>query len=222
MHKLFTKESIHFSNNTVLQKKGGLYYRIENDIAFCITFEFPSYARAWCHILPLYIPTSFAHLTYGQDITHVHRRLSCVLCKLTDNSEELIDSWCADVTEICEKSVFPFFSSISTPEKLLAYCATIESCPCPYLPFTGNHTFLLEGYTCLYLGKDWRAKTSFKKYKKAVRSIPYITPQGIEQRMAEIEHLKILKTLSRQERTAFFEKISEETLQACFAPKSKR
>jgi len=202
-------------------KKGGMYYRIENDIAFCITFEFPSYARVWCHILPLYMPTSFAHLTYGQDLTQVYRRLSCVLCKLVDNSEEMIDSWCLDVTEICRKFVFPFFESVSTPEKLLDCCVAIKSSPQLFLPFAGKFTFLLEGYTCLYLGKDLKAGNAFRKYKKAVQSIPYITPDAVKKKMAELEHLKKLKTLSRQERANFFQNICEETMQTCFPPKKK-
>ena len=39
-------------------KRGSTYYRIENDIAFCITLDFPSYVKTWCHILPLYMPTA--------------------------------------------------------------------------------------------------------------------------------------------------------------------
>lgn len=50
--------------------KKGIFYRIENDMAFCVNLEMPTgtvYSN--CFVLPLYVPTEFCYMTYGTRLT---------------------------------------------------------------------------------------------------------------------------------------------------------
>ena len=133
-------------------KKRGTYFKFSSNIAFCISFEKPSdlVYVSFC-LLPLYIPTAFLYLTYGDRIGN---RYPDRLPQLTgEANEESIITWCKLLQAILLDEIFHFFKEIDTPEKLLNY---IEQDPRKAMKslFCGPYFFSeLYMYTSLYLHK---------------------------------------------------------------------
>lgn len=203
-------------------KKGSTYYKIDNDIAFCITFEFPSCARAWCHILPLYMPTEFVHLSHGNIINNFYRDVCDTLSKYDDVSDSQIDMWAENVIAIFESDVFLFFDSISTPQKLLKYCEAPVHMRNKYLPYTdGTDMLRLQAYTALYLGEKRTAKKLIEDFRKTVLQNKHITEKLVNQYVAEADEMKKMLSVSSAERDVLFSKICEKSFETCFKPKKK-
>lgn len=203
-------------------KKGSTYYKIDNDMAFCITFEFPSYSRAWCHIIPLYMPTEFIHLSYGNIINNFYRDVRDTLSKYDNVSDSQIDMWAENMITIFESDVFLFFDSISTPQKILEYCEAPVHMRNKYLPYTvGTDMLRLQAYTTLYLGEKRTAKKLVKDFKKTVLQNEHITENLLNQYVAEADEMEKMLSASSAERDVRFGEICEKTLETCFKPKKK-
>ncbi len=199
-------------------KKGSTYYKINNDIAFCITFEFPSYARAWCHILPLYMPTEFKHLSHGNIINNFYREVRDTLSKYDDIPDSQIDTWSENMMAIFESDVFLFFDSISTPQKLLEYCKAPIYMRNKYLPYAGGtHMLRLQAYTALYLGEKRKAKKLIKDFRKTALKNEHITERLMDMYVAEADEMKKMLSLTPAERDVRFKEICEKTFEVCFA-----
>lgn len=89
--------------------KKGVFYRIENDMAFCMNLEMPTgtvYSN--CFVLPLYVPTEFCNMTYGTRLT--------VGAAERDggagNAAGLAGEWMS----ILSNDIFPCFQTITSPD----------------------------------------------------------------------------------------------------------
>ena len=89
--------------------KKGIFYRIENDMAFCVNLEMPTgtvYSN--CFVLPLYVPTEFCYMTYGTRLT--------VGAAERDggagNAAGLAGEWMS----ILSNDIFPCFQTITSPD----------------------------------------------------------------------------------------------------------
>ena len=89
--------------------KKGVFYRIENDMPFCMNLEMPTgtvYSN--CFVLPLYVPTEFCYMTYGTRLT--------VGAAERDggagNAAGLAGEWMS----ILSNDIFPCFQTISSPD----------------------------------------------------------------------------------------------------------
>ena len=89
--------------------KKGVFYRIENDMAFCMNLEMPTgtvYSN--CFVLPLYVPTEFCYTTYGTRLT--------VGAAERDggagNAAGLAGEWMS----ILSNDIFPCFQTITSPD----------------------------------------------------------------------------------------------------------
>ena len=198
-------------------KKGSCYYKIENHIAFCISLDFPSCVRAWCHILPLYMPTEFIHLDYGNTIEPKYVSRQSFLSKYDDVTDEQASRWVNELTQELEASVFPFFNLVSSPEALAKYCVLPKERKSRYLPYEGGEKlYRLQGYTALYLGKTFRAKRYIKAYKKAALENQHISPKLVQERSAEADEMLRLALLPKKERNEYFSTLCDTNRKAMF------
>ena len=94
------------------------FYKIHNDIAFCLAFDMPSgLVYATFFVMPLYIPAEKRYYTYGNRMSSLRRSK---LLPLSQNaSDDELEVWCAHLRKDLEKIVFPFFQEIATPSKLI-------------------------------------------------------------------------------------------------------
>ena len=100
--------------------RGRTYYFIENDVAYCVTFEQPSgLMYAWVHVNPLYIPDESLFLSYGNRLSNIADIKLPVLTKWSDSAD--IDNWCKLFCSCMDTHILPFFRQTDTPIKLLAY-----------------------------------------------------------------------------------------------------
>ncbi|MBQ3154955.1 MAG: hypothetical protein IJB88_06950, partial [Clostridia bacterium] len=84
------------------RKHGRYFFKIENNIAFCFTPEFPSFVRVQCYILPLYMPTDFHYLTYGTDIEHIHRELQDTIWTYGEITDAEASEWLGKMAPVIE------------------------------------------------------------------------------------------------------------------------
>ncbi|MBQ9794452.1 MAG: hypothetical protein IJW34_05855 [Clostridia bacterium] len=203
------------------RKYGSCFYKIENDIAFCFTPEFVSHVRVWCYILPLYMPTEFRHLTYGENIEFVHRELACLICTYDEITEEDAIAWLGKMAPVIENEVLPFFKTISSPELLLQYCDLPAYERSRYLPYGGQHLFRLQGYTSLYLGEKEIAKKAIENYRECTLSLKNHSPSYIERHVTESYEMEKMLLLPDDERARRLQEICAQTLYNCFTPKKR-
>ena len=203
-------------------KRGSTYYKIENDIAFCITLDFPSYVKTWCHILPLYMPTEFLHMTHGNLIDGFYHSIRDTLSKYDDVSDTQINIWIDEITAIFEYDVFPFFDSILTPRALLEYCELSPNMRNKYLPYIGGHHMLrLQAYTALYLGELKTAEKAVENFKKSVLQDALLTPNMTNRYLSEADEMTKMLSFTSAERDVLFGKICKKTFEACFMPRKR-
>ena len=98
------------------QRKDRCFYQIKNDLAFCVEVDFPGLAYATYYVLPLYMPMEVRHYTYGN-------RLSGLPALTRDASEQEVDGWCEALLDRLERTVFPFFDRVASPEKLARFAS---------------------------------------------------------------------------------------------------
>lgn len=204
------------------RKYGNCFFKIENNIAFCFTPEFTSYVRVWCYILPLYMPTKFRHLTYGEYIEFVHRELACLICTYDEITEEEAIAWLGKMAPVIENEVLPFFKTISSPELLLQYCDLPAYERSRYLPYGGQDLFRLQGYTSLYLGEKEIAPKAIENYRESTLSLKNYSPSYIERHVAESYEMEKILLMPDEERKQLIENICAETLKVCFAPRERK
>lgn len=204
------------------RKHGSCYYKIENDIAFCFTPEFVSYVRVWCYILPLYMPTEFRHLTYGQIIESVHRDLNNLICTYSEIKEEEAEAWLDKMAPVIENEVLPFFKSVSSPELLLQYCSSPSNrSEYMFVSYGNPELFRLQGYTALYLGEKETAQKTIESFRESVLSCQSSHPAYIEKYMTESREMEKMLLLPDEERAHQFQEICGKTLYNCFTPKKR-
>ena len=134
------------------RRKRHRFYKVQNDLAFALDvccYGGPVYLE--CYMWPLYRYSSFRCYSYGNRLNNVERGLGLGLCKGAGDDE--IEQWLIRVESFMEERVFPFWSSISTPEALRDYlenhtdiCHRLFLCPKP-------HRQLCQLNTYLYLGE---------------------------------------------------------------------
>ncbi len=149
------------------KKKGNTFFKIENDIAFCITFERPSgFIRVNYYFLPLYIPTEVIYITYGfssenhpvfpvpsyntlaedeerERILQQIRKANIIITSPEktpwhESQKMHFPSWMLQVQQCLTENIFPFFESINSPEKLLCFLRKDVFEIRKYTPFLGD------------------------------------------------------------------------------------
>lgn len=187
------------------KRKGGRFYYVQNDIAFCIHLEMPTdlvYVPAY--ILPLYMPCDYIRLSYGDRIGDLPV-VSLPLLKKTDPVDQ-IEAWCDQLCSSIENTILPIYRSIEKPEQLVQFVKAEmnaerrEFLYCPRL-----HLVELLIYTDLYL-RDWAGlDDAINRYEEELPIFPF-TPAG---QQAKERWLRQMRTLSKSGEEAICEYLAE-------------
>ena len=172
-------------------RTGTTFYRISNNIVYCIGFDTPSellYVTAY--IMPLYMPSEYRYYTYGNRLNAIQ---SIQLPILNKNDNEMVrETWCHTLCESIDRQVLPFFAAVDTPNKLMQYvdvhpCASNEHLACHNL-----HIYRLKMYTYLYMGDYDKVLQSIASYRQILSSITFLTSTILQKYGKEIDEVEAL------------------------------
>ena len=164
------------------------FFCIRNDIVFCIGFENPSgVLYAWEYIMPLYIPSEYEYLSYGDrmnrfDLPFLHR----------DDAPEMIDQWCTQLCQLLEKTIFPYFEQINSPQNLLQFIAPEKADDyrvflfCPEL-----HMEKLRMYTHAYLQNEHEYAEARMRFDQEIQNAYFMTDAGKTRYLTEMQALPV-------------------------------
>lgn len=184
------------------KRKGGRFYYVQNDIAFCVDLEMPTASvYVWAYVLPLYMPCDFIPLSYGNRMGNMPSVMLPSLLK-TDSGEQ-IESWCSLLCRRIEDTIVPLYRSIATPQKLAAYIEN-EAEYRAFMHGTKLDMERLRVYTDLYLHETDRLAESMDRYARELKSCTYLMPAVVQNRMEEIQSLRAMNAAGEDELSRFF------------------
>lgn len=194
-----------FMRSRGFKRKGKRFYKIQNDIAFCIDMEMPTaWVYVWAYIIPLYMPSDVVTLSYGTRLGNLPKIMLPDLSKY--ESEEKIEAWCQLLCSRIEDTILPIFSTIDTPKKLAAFVegekeqvvAERELFHCSLL-----HLDELLIYTYLYL-RDWEhLDAPMKHYPRELMDFP-ILPESRKKRLDWLQQIQTLRNSDDDRIAAYF------------------
>ena len=198
-------------------RKGRRYFKIIDDIAYCVGCGIGDLVHTHYYIIPLYIPTDYIYLSYGEEIEHRYRYVLRVLRRTT---QERVDAWFNGMKEVLLQEVFPFFEQLSSKEKLLDFIA-----PRPSDMFSCQGGFRIEKlrvYSYLFLLDRENTAKSFLEFRHDIWKKGFCaTPQWRAMMNKELETLSMLMEKSDEEITSYFQTVCEETRSKSFQTKRR-
>ena len=106
-----------FMKSNGYRRKGNRYYRIQDNLTFCIYFEQPTGVlySGFC-VIPLYIPTDVWYWTYGNRLNAFSSGALPALKVGADGTE--VQDWVDGFLALLTNTIFPFFKDISGTDEL--------------------------------------------------------------------------------------------------------
>ena len=191
------------------------YYKILNDMAFCIQFDMPGgLVYATFFVMPLYIPCQNRYYTYGNRINSLHCAKLPPLAKVASDDE--IEKWCISLCGQLEKIVFPFFQEISTPMQLVNAVEKDRHLIGPFFSCPAIHISRLKLFSYLYTEDFEKLSLIIKKYPTVLRDSSFLAKTVCDLYLEELSLVNHLMKENVQERHSFCIKTIEETLHKCF------
>ena len=181
------------------------YHYVVNNIAFCVSFETPTgltYVTAY--IMPLYIPCESRYLSYGNRLNHIEDIKLPLLNKNSD--EDTTDAWCKLLCHSLDQYIIPFFKTIETADKLLAFSDNYRFSPDSYIRCSKLNILRLRMFTFLYVGDLVNTSSVIARYREALGSTSYLAHHIIQMYFDEISTLEsIMQT--QESRDEFFAQV---------------
>lgn len=107
-----------FMKNSGFQFTKKCFFKINNDIAYCVEFEMLSgIIYVYFYVLPMYVPAENRYYTYGIRITELNR--NGIEPLLRDAEDNKVEQWCNKLKECLTYDILPAFEEITTPSVLL-------------------------------------------------------------------------------------------------------
>lgn len=170
---------------------GKSYYRIVNDVAYCIGFDMPGgllYVTAY--IMPLYIPCESKYYTYGNRLNAIQNIKLPVLNKSDD--ETAINTWCRMLREHIDRHIFPFFEEVGSPQKLMAYVDSHTRALSEYVACHDVYIWRLKLYTYLFTGDYAKASRAIACYRKMLSNVTFLSGLVVRKYSAEIDEVELI------------------------------
>lgn len=195
--------------------KGRTFFKLQSDIAYCVTLEPGAHVYVEVHIIPLFQPMEFLYLTYGKRIVpnffYVRK----------GDAEEWIDAWCEELAAELERSVFPYFESISTVQKLQDFLSGSNQDIRNYMFTTNEHLERLRAYVHFYLHDDAALFASAQRLRSYLPTSVY-SPKIREDMLQQIHTLEQLTKEPLAVRQKYIQDIIRENTENFFTPRTKK
>lgn len=190
------------------KKRNRLFYKIQNDLAYCIEFERPSGLVYVCYyVMPLYIPHANRCYTYGKRL--VLKENNATLSLTNDSTVEEVTKWAKQLFIHIKNTVFPLFEEFNTPEQFANNIA-----------FSKQSTFLctdidilrLRFFTYAFLGDIKNASSIKSEYLEVVNKTQFLTDVVKERLLNEISTIDTLFSKEACSRVTWFKNTITETM----------
>jgi len=167
---IVSKKLWEYLSNDGYSRSGRIIYKIKNDLCFCILIEMPTgIVDVEFFILPLYIPTEYIYLSYGNRLGYAER--SAPTLRKTASEEE-ISAWSSETYQCLKTCILPFFDKIDSPKKLARFVGRPRIIPHKYMSCSRAHRNYLALCTNAYLGRQISSFLSLIRYGLAVLCDP--------------------------------------------------
>lgn len=200
-----------YMKSKCFQLSGRNYFRITNDIAFCISLDAPGgilYVTAY--IIPLYIPCDSKYYTYG------NRLNACKDAGLPPLqrgvSMEELDSWCDSLIQCISDKILPFFDSINDPYRLVAYVEKKEYLSARTFHCPEVFAERLRAYTFFYLCDFSQADIALKLYRRRLEDSVFLTESVRKKYLDEVILIESLLQCGKDEVLKFCYQTIESSL----------
>lgn len=211
-----------FMRSKGFSRKGSLFYRIQNDIAFCVLFECtPSCVNCLYCIMPLFIPMDYVGIEFGG-------RMNCsAFCYVPSAEREVssdeLNHWTSRIFSAIEEELLPFYEEISSPEKLLSYVRRHYHRMMGYFNCREEiHLQKLEMYLCFYLSDREGFIRVAERYRKGIMNSPNTVHSLLQRRLNEVNKLEQIVMNDPVEIDAYCRDAIAFTVENCFLPKNRR
>ena len=192
------------------KRKSNRFFKIINNVAFCIDLERPGGLYVQSYIIPLYMPHDFRCFTYGERLQEFKK---CPVPNenwLTERTE--CNEYVEKTIECCEQYILPFYDRISTLEGLLDFLDEDLKSIHEYF-FTGPMQILeLKVYTNFVLS---RFDAVLEDIPKLFAEYEIYRRRYIDEDKGRIITLKSMINASEEERLQFINDTIEHSLTAC-------
>lgn len=189
--------------------KKGVFYRIENDMAFCVNLEMPTgtvYSN--CFVLPLYVPTEFCYTTYGTRLT--------VGTAERDGDAENAPEIADELMSILSNDIFPRFQTITSPGAFFDQVRRRELFEPHECRIPDVFVQRLRLATAFYEKRYSEISEICGEYTKVLADAPYLTSGCKKIYLDEIRLFQNAMALSDPEKENRMAEIIRKTGQACF------
>ena len=192
------------------KRKSNRFFKIINNVAFCIDLERPGGLYVQSYIIPLYMPHDFRYFTYGERLQEFKKCPVPDEDYLTERTE--CNEYVEKTLECCEKYILPFYDRISTPQGLLDFLDEDLKSIHEYF-FTGPMQILeLKVYTNFVLS---RFDAVLEDIPKLFAEYEIYRRRYIDEYKGRIITLKSMINASEEERLQFINDTIEHSLTAC-------
>lgn len=182
------------------------FFRIQNNIAFCLQFDAPGSIYAVWSIIPLYIPSDFLYYTYGKRFACYDKSEMREVLRDEITREEWLREFCFMFENVAES----YFEQLSSPEKILeSVRPTLLGIKRFGFPTPYDDELLV--YSRAFIGDELVYKKA-KKYRKVLDKTKYLSSNVVQNLMDNLDEM--LENFN--DREVYFERISKETLKNCF------
>ena len=191
------------------------FYKIHNDIAYCLEFDMPGrLVYATYFVMPLYIPTQNRYYTYGNRVSSLRRSK---LLPLSQNaSDDELTVWCKLLQHSLEKSIFPFFQKIDSPNKLAKVIEKRKNFVKRYLFCQPVQLSRLQLFNYLYTEEFDKLHSLTKKYPLIIQDSTCFTKTVRDSYLDENNFVMQLAKNDVHVAQAFISKTIDDTIHNCF------
>lgn len=194
-------------------KKGNCFFRLENDIAFCVAVDCPTtIAYVTFFIIPLFVPSRNRYYTYGNRLNHVMPNAFPALDLTVPESS--VTGWTMQFKAGTENVIFPFFEKIESPEKMVHFIDSNGNVQnffhCPEIQLTR-----LLMFTHAYLRDFGKLDVLTQNMTEQINDCSFLSMQVLAKYSDEVNTIK--RILPHEESLdEYFTDIIRNTKLACF------
>lgn len=194
------------------KRKGKFYFKIKNDIAFCLEFEKPSQIIYIAYyFIPLYIPHENRCFTYGNRV-YLESVLTCEYRDQKKNCSNKVNLY-NSLLHYIEITIIPFFDKFSDLSSLIEFTKNDKSNNCTICTSVDSVKLLLFSYS--FTGQYNLALDAAKKYRILVHNANWLTNTVKENMLKEVDYITYLIQEKTESLTAWHNQVIADSLKAC-------